>query len=283
MAAQHQNDEQIAVSWHRFYGNKDKDDSIFEENRWAFDVVRSLAYDRLLSPQDNIGIVDDPARLWTIILKLLEISPSRQGLISVAAEPLRKLLDGYFEEYIDEIEALVKANGRLSFALSHVYIDNPERWQTVRKLANRAARLNFDASENSEHLDKLKVSWLAFQRSETYEVREQNRWALSELEELIDIDPLTAWKVNMSLLEQANTNDELLDIGQNLSQLLHDNFSAFKNEVLESIPKNKRLVFSLQEMTSLDSESSTDWAELQIAIRENQDSLFTINRDESSG
>jgi ABC-type nitrate/sulfonate/bicarbonate transport system substrate-binding protein len=117
--SQPKSDTELVEAYLRHYA--EKDDSLF----WAWQQL-----------QDYLS--SDPARAWSLTLKLIAAAPTPEALSYIGAGPLEDLLYGRGEQFIDEVERLARQDPKFRRALQGVYNES-ESPGDVHDRVNKAA------------------------------------------------------------------------------------------------------------------------------------------------
>ncbi len=87
---------------------KDEDARAEQHGRWAWEAVDDLVH-------------KEPEKAWSMILRLVELSPDDMTLANVAAGPLEDLLGLHAYAFIDRVEQQARADAKFRRCLSGVW------------------------------------------------------------------------------------------------------------------------------------------------------------------
>lgn len=240
------NDE-LVRAWHRFFANLD-DKEQREPDLWAVQYVTKLLPDAL-SQETNDRIVDDPERMWLIILLLVKAAPNRRNLLAVCG-PLRQFLESYFDKYIDAVTDESQQNQRLAYALSHTLIQDDKFRELIRLLGRSAAVMHFvedDKQREEELINQLVKEWFRWIRTEA--VDEKALWAIDQIGcELPFYDPNLCWRVILQLVSESQSKAELKVVSNVIEQLLMFNYADFISSLKQEALNNEKLVYALTQV-----------------------------------
>jgi len=252
--------DELVRAWHRFFANSGDSDARAPD-RWAAEKVQRLLHDSFLVKEANAGIIDDPEQAWKIILHLVEAAPSRKTLLAVA-HPLRQLLDAYFDEFISRVEDEAARNDRLAYTLSHVFVHKEKHLERLFCLGRRAAIMSFaddDEQKQAEEIDRLVAEWFRWKREQ--ESTPSVDWVIDQLFfDLPDCDPNRCWLVINRLLQESESEEELCQVADLISELLSSNYEEFVEVIRQSVSTNRRLAYALGSTFMLD-EHEAEWNE----------------------
>lgn len=245
---QEQSNDELVRAWHRFFANLDDKDKR-EPDLWAVHHVTKLLPNAFSSEEKNARVVDNPERMWRIILLLIEAAPNRRNLIAVCG-PLRQLLESYFDKYIDTVKNESLQNNRLAYALSHTVIQDDKLLEPIRALGRSAAVMHFvedDTEREEELINQLVEEWFRWIRTEA--VDEKALWAIDQIGcELPFYDPNLCWQVILQLISESQSKAELKVVSNVIEQLLMFNYADFISSFKQEAINNERLAYALTQV-----------------------------------
>jgi len=88
---------------------------------------------------EEIAGMEDPERLWRLMLEMIRITTDAGTLAYIAAGPLEELLKHYGNQFIERVENLARTDPHFREALTSVYDSGftPEVSARVRKASNK--------------------------------------------------------------------------------------------------------------------------------------------------
>lgn len=201
-----------------------------------------------LSAQVGVLARSDPERAPAIVAEIIHRGV-RQGLDSFdVMMPLGDLLAGGGPKVIDLVEALAKESVAVRRVLWRLV---PQTWmpidEEVRERFERAAGATTDYTELDEPVPPPQKQLDADERIiEGWFEHETNRWAFSDMNDLIDEDAPLAWSITLDLVARA-TDDEIAAIAAGpLEDLIRKHPALVWPDVIEKAHTDPRFLHALR-------------------------------------
>jgi len=116
-----------------------------------------------------------------------------------------------------------------------------------------------DEQKQAEEIDRLVAEWFRWKREQ--ESTPSVDWVIDQLFfDLPDCDPNRCWLVINRLLQESESEEELCQVADLISELLSSNYGKFVEVIRQSVSTNRRLAYALGSTFMLD-EHEAEWNE----------------------